>query len=207
MKKLPIIYSLFSILCIGAADANVNPFFGEKQNQIMLNLGQGVNSFSLIPVPDFLVPYNMAALTYSQPATVFRLPARQNFTVTQTVGYGRKYQYTDHLDTFEWNWNEYNTTIASITWDVALLHGDRWYFGAGMGLAMQGRQTVRECTKFLIPFRVFFGYRITDSWNLELFTQHFSNGDAGGEGFLSDKMAHGGNYSYNFFGVGIGYNF
>jgi hypothetical protein len=149
----------------------------------------------------------MIQLTYSQPTEFFRLPARRNLSVTQNIGYGTKYQYSDYFGTFEWNWKNFNTTIASISWDVAVLHGESWYFGAGAGFAMQGRQTERECTKLLFPFKVFFGYRISDKWNSDIFTQHFSNGDAGGEGFMDSKMTHGGNYSYNFWGLGVGYSF
>jgi hypothetical protein len=177
--------------------AATNPFFGDNQNQIMLNLGQGVNSFGLVPIPEMFVPYNMAQFTYSQPTTVFRLPARQNFNFTKTIGYGEKYQYTDYTHTFTWNWQEYASEIASITWDVALLHSDYWYFGVGVGVAVQGRQNERAGTKFMLPFKMFLGYRFTENWNAEIFTQHFSNGDTGG-------MA---NYSYNFIGLGIGYGF
>ncbi len=198
MRKITVFFlTMLLIANAGAADMPKNPIFGERQNQIILNIGQGVNNFGLIPVPEMFVPFNMIQLTYSQPVTVFRLPARQNFSAIQTIGYGSKYQYTDYNGTFEWNWSDYATQIAMISWDVIFLHTERWYFGVGAGVAIQGQQNDREGTKFLLPFKLFTGYRITDGWNIELFTQHFSNGDTGGSA----------NYSYNFIGLGVGYNF
>jgi len=188
--------SIYPAIAAYAGD-DLNPIFGGAKNQITLNIGQGVNSFGLIPLPNMWVPFNMMQLQYSQPATVFRLPARQNFSIIKTIGYGKKYEYTDYVGTFVWNWSDYATEIAAITWDVVFLHTSRWYFGAGAGFAIQGRQNQREGTKFLLPFKIFTGYRITDSWSAELFTQHFSNGDTGGIA----------NYSYNFWGLGVGYNF
>lgn len=198
MKKLLILFLLVTgHWSLTTSVHAVNPFFGNNQNQIMLNLGQGVNSFGLIPAPEMFVPFNLAQLTYSQPTTVFRIPARQNFNIMQTIGYGQKYEYTDYVETFTWNWADYSTQIASITWDVALLHNEHVYFGVGMGVAIQGQQNAREGTKFLLPFKVFLGWRFTENWNAEIFAQHFSNGDTGGVA----------NYSYNFFGLGIGYSF
>lgn len=144
------------------------------------------------------VPYNMIQLTYSQPTDFFRIMARRNLSAVQNIGYGSKYTYTTQAQgTFEWNWTDYSVQIAMITWDVAIIYTKHFYFGAGAGFAIQGKQNEREGTKFLLPFKLFLGYHFADRWNAEIFTQHFSNGDTGGAA----------NYSYNFYGLGIAYNF
>ncbi len=197
MKKIFLPFTFFLVPLVSFAAAN--PFMGDNQSQIMLNIGQGVDSYSLLPLPTRWVPYTMVQVQYSQPTTVFRLPARQNIAITKNFGYGTKYgrgpseKWPDGL---EWDWTEYSTEYAQITWDVALLSGDGWYFAVGMGLAMQGRQNERNNTKFMIPMKLMAGYRFAKNWNVELFSQHYSNGDTGDM-----------NYSYNFWGLGLGYSF
>jgi len=195
------IYTIPLLMTIPLYTANSvaahNPFFGDTKNQLMLNLGQGFNSFALIAVPEMIVPFNMIQLTYSQPSEFFRMPARINISAVKTIGYGKKYQYTDYTHTFTWDWQEYSSEIFVLTQDVALLHTKNWYFGAGIGMGMQGQQNERMGTKMMFAFKIFTGYRIADRINAELFAQHFSNGDAGGEA----------NYSYNFWGLGFGYSF
>ena len=69
--------------------ADENPFFNDNRNQIMFNLGQGVNSFGLISMPDNPVPFNMIQIQYSQPTEFFRMPARKSLNFIQTIGYGK----------------------------------------------------------------------------------------------------------------------
>jgi hypothetical protein len=190
------VIGLMTGLMAVSAYAETNPIFGNARNQVMLNLGQGVNGMGLIAEPDRPVPFNMVQLAYSQPTTFFRIPGRQTFSVIQTIGYGTKYEYTDYNGTIEWNWGEYATQIAMLSGDISLYDTKNWYFGVGMGGAMQGKQNKRENTKFLLGYKLFAGYRMTENWNAELFMQHFSNGDTGER-----------NYVYNFFGLGLGYSF
>ena len=51
-------------------------------------------------------------------------------------------------------------------------------------------------TKLLFGFKLLAGYKIFDKFNTELFMQHFSNGETSVN-----------NFSYNFLGFGISYNF
>ncbi|MDR1361428.1 MAG: acyloxyacyl hydrolase [Rickettsiales bacterium] len=201
LKKIAIIFTGLFIVAAGAGAAEStkkkNPFFGDYENQIMINLGQGVNSFALVAPPSDFVPFNMIEFQYSQPNTFFRLPGRQNLRLIKTFGYGKKYWYTDYEHTYEWNWTEYSTEMAIISEDVTLYSGEHFYFGAGAGAGVQGRQNERMGTKFLLAFKLFAGYRVSDRWSIELFDQHYSNGDTGGVA----------NYSYNFWGLGAGYNF
>ncbi|MBN1281805.1 MAG: acyloxyacyl hydrolase [Alphaproteobacteria bacterium] len=178
------------------AFADENPFFNDNRNQIMFNLGQGVNSFGLISMPDNPVPFNMIQIQYSQPTEFFRMPARKSLNFIQTIGYGKKYQYTDYTKTFEWNWSDYTIQIALLSEDIILYNTNKFYFGTGLSIGVQGQENERIGTKLLSGFKLFTGYKISKKFNCELFMQHFSNGS-------TDPQ----NYSYNFWGLGFGYNF
>ncbi|MDR2685768.1 MAG: acyloxyacyl hydrolase [Rickettsiales bacterium] len=192
----------FAILC-GAANAETegtkfNPFFGDKQNQLGLAIGQGFDSAELILFKhlDVPVPYYMIAASYSQPNTFFRLPGRQTIGFTKTLGfghhnYGKHAVWTGHTD-----WQEYGNEIAVLTQEVGFALTQRTYLGAGIGIAIQGKQNARLNTKFILPFKMVAGWRMTDSWNLELIMQHFSNGDTGDM-----------NYVYDFYALGVSWNF
>ena len=195
MKKIITAFiAIFSVMSIAHADEN--PFFGKYKNQFALNIGQGDNSFGLISLPMEWVPFNMIQFQYSQPTDFFRLPARRSLNAIQTIGYGKKYSYTDYTETFEWNWSDYTIQIALLSEDVILYHTDTFYFGTGLGIGVQGQENQRIGTKLLSGFKLFGGYKINDKFNIELFTQHFSNGS-------TDPQ----NYSYNFWGFGVVYNF
>lgn len=184
-----------SLLAVPAF-ADDNPFFNDTRNQIMVNLGQGVNSFALISLPMNFVPFNMIQVQYSQPSEFFRMPARKSLNIIQTIGYGKKYQYRDYTKTFEWNWTEYSEQIAFISEDIMLYNNDNFYFASGVGVGIQGQENERIGTKLLSGFKLLAGYRISKNTTCELFMQHFSNGS-------TDPQ----NYSYNFWGLGFGYNF
>lgn len=183
-------------ILVSPAIADDNPFFGTARNQIAVNIGQGFNSFSLIPTPDMPVPFNMIQIQYSQPTEFFRMPARRSLNAIQTIGYGKKYQYTDYVKTFEWDWTKYSEQIALLSEDVILYNTTKFYFGAGLAVGIQGQENEREGTKFLTGFKLLAGYKISEKFNSELFMQHFSNGS-------TDPQ----NYSYNFWGLGVSYNF
>ncbi|MDR1826198.1 MAG: acyloxyacyl hydrolase [Rickettsiales bacterium] len=200
MKKL--LYSLLIVnysLFIGTlAPARANPFFGESQNQIMFNFGQGVNDSWILPKPEQPVPFNMLQLAYSQPLTFFRMPSRQTMSFIRTIGYGKKYTYLDEDDILqEWDWTSYGTEMVLLSFDTALLYGKDWYFGAGLSLGMQRKFNYRFGTRIMTGVKLTAGYKLSDRWTTEMFMQHLSNGDTGGIN----------NYAYNFYGIGIGYNF
>ncbi|MBN1325020.1 MAG: acyloxyacyl hydrolase [Alphaproteobacteria bacterium] len=195
MSKLKLL-SFMVFMAVFPAFADENPFFGDTRNQFMVNIGQGVNSFALISTPTELVPFNMIQLQYSQPTEFFRLPARRSINVIQTIGYGKKYQYTDYEKTFEWNWTDYTIQIVLLSEDFIFYNTDKFYFGSGLAVGVQGQENERIGTKFLTGFKLFAGYKVSEKMNCELFSQHFSNGS-------TDPQ----NYSYNFWGLGISYNF
>jgi hypothetical protein len=66
----------------------------------------------------------------------------------------------------------------------------------GLGIGMQGQQNERIGSKLLFGFKLGAGYRITECIALELFMQHYSNGNTAPE-----------NNSYAFYGLGMTYSF
>lgn len=185
MKKIATIFAvLFTSFSAYASD---NPFMGDKQNQIAINLGQGVNSGFLIPPPTQLVPFYFTHIQYSQPTTFFKVPARQSINIGQTLGFGQKYG---------WDWDKYTIPMIFLSEDIALAYGNNWYFATSIGAGLQAQQNERLGAKLLFQFKLFGGYRINDKWGIELFMQHFSNANTATE-----------NYSYAFYGLGMTYSF
>ena len=185
MKKIAL--TILLIACTAPALADTNPFMGDNQNQVALHLGQGVNSGFLIPPPTQLVPFYMIHFQYSQPTTFFKLPARQSINIGQTLGFGKKYG---------WHWDKYTIPMIFLSEDIALFHGNRWYFATSIGVGLQAQQNERLGAKLLMQFKLFGGYRIDDHWGVEVFMQHFSNANTAPE-----------NNSYAFYGAGFTYSF
>ncbi len=185
MKKI----AFYIIALLGMAPAMAyNPFMGDNQNQIAINIGQGVNSGFLIPPPSQFVPFYMLPnIQYSQPTTFFKLPARQSLNFGQTVGMGHAYG---------WDWTDFSIPIAWASGDVALLYGKNWYYATGVGVGFQAQQNDRLGAKLLFQFKITGGYRFNDNWGMEIFVQHFSNGNTAEE-----------NNSYAFYGLGMTYSF
>ena len=201
MKKFIIPLSIILAPAAAIAEfypADTNSFFGKAQNQIMLSLGRGFDSGELIIFEHINkpAPFYMASLTYSQPGTFFRLPARQSINLIKTQGFSNGNYNGKCVFNGKCQWHDYSNEIFMLSEDVALFWTNRWYAGAGMGAAMAGKQTERENTKFLLGYKLFVGYRFTESWNAEFFMQHFSNGDTGEE-----------NNVYDFFGLAAAFNF
>ena len=186
MKKLAILAFFIGISC-SAFGAEPNTFTGNYQNQIGFNLGQGIDSGIIVPLPLRPVPFYLVHLQYSQPTTFFRLPARQSLNLGQTIGTGKKYG---------WNWDKYTIPMFFITEDIALATFKWGYFAAGMGVGLQAQQNERLGAKLLFQFKLTGGVHLTDKWGLEIFMKHFSNANTAPE-----------NYSYAFYGMGVTYNF
>ena len=179
-------FLLFS-MCACAAYADTNPFMGDAQNQIAFYIGQGVDNGYIVPMPYHPVPFYMFQVKYSQPATFFRMPARMSINVGETLGFGEKYG---------WDWSEFTIPLIFLSGDTSLFSGENWYTGVGSGVGLQAQQNERLGAKLLFEFRLFYGYRINEKWNIELYAQHFSNANTAKE-----------NHSYAFFGLGVNRNF
>lgn len=182
-----IFYSLLLSTFISASFASENPFFNGYNNQITMNLGYGTNHGFLLSPPTQWVPFSMFQIQYSQPATFFRLHARQSINVIQTIGFGKKYG---------WNWDKYTIPIAMLTEDIMLYSNCNWYIYSGLGVGLQAQQNERIGSKLLFGFKIGAGYRISECTSIEMFIQHFSNANTAPE-----------NNSYAFYGLGLSFNF
>ncbi len=190
MKKFAVCFSALvcTIGCAAAhANAGFNPFFGDNENQIAFMVAQGFDQGFLIPPPFRIVPFYAAQIQYSQPATFFRLPARQSMNIVTTIGMGKKYG---------WKWNEYSIPIAMLSEDIPLIYGQNWYLGAGAGVGLQAQQNERLGAKLVFQFKITAGMRFTEHWGGEFYIQHFSNANTAEE-----------NNSYAFYGLGMTYSF
>ena len=185
MKKIAC--SLLILSAFASAHADTNPFFNGYENQVAVNFGWGVDSGFLLPAPIKWVPFIMMHAQYSQPTKFFNLPARKSLNITQTLGFGTSRG---------WHWDKYTIPIVMLSEDVILAHGKNWYFYTGLGVGMQAQQNERIGSKLLFGFKIGSGYKLTECTNLELFMQHYSNGNTAPE-----------NNSYAFFGFGMTYNF
>ena len=185
MKK--ILCTLLICSATTMAHAKINPFFNGYDNQVALNFGWGVDSGFLIPAPVRWVPFTMLHAQYSQPTEFFRLPARKSLNITQTLGMGTSRG---------WHWDKYTIPIVTISEDVILAQGKKWFFYSGLSVGMQAQQNERIGSKLIFGFKLGTAYKLSECTNLELFMQHYSNGNTAPE-----------NNSYAFFGAGLSYNF
>ena len=174
-------------MCTCVAYAESNPFMGDAQNQLAFYAGQGVDNGYIVPMPYHAVPFYIAQVKYSQPASFFRLPARLSLNVAETLGLGKKYG---------WDWSDFTIPMILLSGDTALFHGKNWYVGLGSGVGLQAQENERLGAKLLFEFVLFYGYHINETWGIELYAQHFSNANTAEE-----------NHSYAFFGLGVTRNF
>lgn len=185
MKKF--LFTLIFCLSLIPAHAETNPFFNGYEQQVAFNIGYGVNSGFLLPPPTQWVPFVMLNAQYSQPTDFFGMYARKSLNIIQTLGHGKKYG---------WHWDKYTIPIAMLSEDVIPFYGDDWYTFIGLGVGMQAQQNERIGSKLLFGFKLGAGYRLSECTAVELFMQHFSNGNTAPE-----------NNSYAFYGLGMTYSF
>ncbi|MBO4683347.1 MAG: acyloxyacyl hydrolase [Alphaproteobacteria bacterium] len=186
MKQTFLIFCIWLYAASGLA-AEWNPFMGFYQNQIALNIGQGVNSGFIIPPPSQIVPFYLIHMQYSIPATFFGLPARQSINVAQTIGMGARYG---------WQWDKFTIPMGFLSEDIALVEYEKFYFAGGAGAGLQAQQNKRLGAKLLFMFKLTAGWHLDEHWGLEVFMHHFSNANTAPE-----------NYSYAFYGIGTTYQF
>ena len=184
MKKL---FTLFSVFICSSAFAAGNPMFAEnKDNSISLHFAQGTGSGTLLNLVDPFLweiePMTMLMAQYSQPMEIFRLPSRMNLSYVQNFAY----HHTHGL----------SFMAIGISWDVAIVNWNGFYFGIGIGPYMRDSKDEYVESRLVFGEKVFLGKNISDRWRAELFTQHFSNGDF-------TEINHGFNYT----GLAINYSF
>ncbi|MBD5389186.1 acyloxyacyl hydrolase [bacterium] len=185
MKYLNSFIVLSVIGATGAAAAN--PMFGaDHRNAISLYAGQSTGPGSLFKLIDpfqwDITPMTMGMFQYSQPMTLFRLPARQNINVVQNVAYGHA--------------RGLSFLGVGVSWDVALIDWCGWYLGGGIGPYMRDSHDRYVASRLVFGEKFFVGYQIHDALRAEFFTLHFSNGD-----FTEI------NRGFNFTGLGVSVSF
>lgn len=185
MKKIiPIIL----VACMAhGAHADENILFGHNtRNAIGLYIAQSTGDdtlFKLVDVSQWEIsPQTLVIVKYSQPMKIFRLDARMNLEFVQNVAY----HSSRGLSFF----------AAGISWDAALLHWHGFYLGIGIGPYMRDSRDRWVDSRLVFGERVFIGKTIGENWRMEIFTQHFSNGN------FTDV-----NRGFNFVGLGINYSF
>ena len=125
-----------AILLFIPANANAyqisceNPFTGNYENQIAFSIGQGFDTGWIVPQPVRPVPFYIGTITYSQPTTFFRIPARQSINISETVGFHEKYG---------WKWQDYTIPIIHLSEDIALFTYKNMYFAVGAGIGLQAQ--------------------------------------------------------------------
>lgn len=185
---------LAAVICLAsggpAAAGRENPFFGGYENQAGLYVGAstgGGNIWKIFPMNDWdAEPFAQTSLQYSQPFEFFRLPARQNIHAAMMWGWRSGGQ----------NMGGYTDPVGGISWDVALLRWRGVYLGAGLGGYIKPKYHGRQDSLFMFGEKLFLGYRISERWSAEAFTQHFDDGGL--------TCVDGG---YNFVGLAVLVNF
>ncbi len=191
IKKLLPLFALFisthSAMAYSWFLPDLNPFMGKYENQTFYGIGQGFDTGFIVPPPVRPVPFYIGTITYSQPTTFFRIPARRNLNISGVIGFGEKYG---------WDWDSYSTPMGYLTEDIALLRYRAFYIGTGAGVGLQAQENKRLGAKLIFQFKITFGFNITREWATELFIQHFSNANTADD-----------NHSYAFYGLGLTHNF
>lgn len=191
MKKISLILLFLIVPSFAMADSCVlpekNPFMGNYADQVAFSIGQGFDTGWLLPPPVRPVPFYIGTITYSQPTTFFRIPARRSINVSETVGFGEKNG---------WKWQDYTIPMIYLTEDIALFKYQRIYMGMGAGAGLQAHENKRLGAKLIFQFKVTFGYNFNKRWAGEFFIQHFSNANTAED-----------NHSYAFYGLGFTYNY
>ena len=187
LALLPILCSVSPVMAADCFLPDKNPFMGTYQQQVAFGIGQGFDTGWLLPPPTRPVPFYIGTITYSQPTTFFRVPARRSINISETLGFHEKYG---------WKWQDYTIPMAYLTEDIALFRYKRLYGGLGAGAGLQAQENERLGAKLIFEFKVTLGYNINKQWATEFFIQHFSNANTAEE-----------NNSYAFYGVGFTYNY
>lgn len=161
-----------------------NPAFGDKQNSIRFEFGASVRGYGF-------ENHYQAEFIYSQPNHFFRLHGRLNLEIGGFFGFGSKGGI---------NLGALNLAFAGVSEDILLPlfvseNSGNLYFGVGIGGYIKTKREARVGSNFIFGERVFVGY-FYDSFNIEIFIKHFSNG-----------TIERPNRGHNFFGVTAGWVF
>ena len=169
MKKLFFAFLVSTLAFTARADSKNILFETDTDNAISIYVAQGTGPGSLLKLIypgkwDFS-PMTLLMVEYSQPMTIFRMPARMNVGLVQNMAYhsngGRGLSFF----------------AGGISWDITLLWWRGFYLGAGVGPYMRDSYDEYVSSRLVFGERFFIGKNIADNFHMELFTMHFSNGD------------------------------
>jgi hypothetical protein len=168
MKLKQAFFLIFSVVIRSGASAE-NPMFGSDDKAVGIYAGQGTgnNHPSLLhlayPAAWRFEPMTAAMIQYSEPATIFGIPARQNAHLVFNGGYG-----SDHDLSF---------VAIGISWDIAFFDWRGFYAGIGIGPYYKSSMDRYVSSRLTAGPKFFIGATLAGHWRAELFTLHFSNGD------------------------------
>jgi hypothetical protein len=160
-----------------------NTVFRGRQNQFTLAIGQSTGysaPFKILSNP-WYEPLRSFTLKYSQPTELFRLPSRVSLEFGYHLGDGKVRSLTQQ--------------IFGVSWDIVPLSIDSFYVGGTFGGYVKAKVDERIDSRVLFGERLFVGY-VFREFSLELYLQHYSNGDVTGI-----------NHGQNFTGVSISHSF
>ncbi|MDR2412904.1 MAG: acyloxyacyl hydrolase [Rickettsiales bacterium] len=182
-----IVLFIFIMMTLPICGAKANPMFGAgDDNSFILHIGHGTGDGTLFKLiyPGFweFEPMTVLMAQYSQPMTIFRLPARQNIGLVQNFGYE-----SDRGLSF---------TAFGISWDASLFDWRGFYIGLGLGPYLRDSKDWRVESRLVFGEKFFIGARLSNKWRAEFFTLHFSNGN------LTPV-----NDGFNFTGISFNYSF
>lgn len=159
---------------------NVNPMFGEHENQISGYIGMSSKVL-------YLENFYSSFWRYSQPDHFLRLPGRASFEFGGALGFKG------------WNgidYSQYSQMFFGFLQDALVLYNEKFYYGVGIGAYIKTRVTNRISSLVVFGPSMFIGFKINDSFNTEIFFKHFSNGK------FTER-----NIGQNFIGFSVNYNF
>lgn len=184
MKKILISLFALSVVCPAIADTNV--MFGDKINSMTLYAAQSTGSGSLLKlIQPGIWDFNaqtFVMLQYAQPIQFFRLDSRLNLNIGQNFAYNSS--------------RGLSFMGIGISVDTALLQYNGWYMGIGIGPFMRNTRDYWVESRLVFGEKFFIGKNISNNWQFEIFTIHFSNGN------FTPR-----NEGFNFAGLSIGYRF
>lgn len=167
MKKILLSILIITILPTQTLAAD-NPMFGiGHDNSVSVFIGQstGPDTMFKMIAPHLWDFYSQTFFmaNYSQPITIFRLPARQSIAFVHNISYE--------------NSHGLSFTAAGLSWDVALLNWNGWYLGIGLGPYFKDTKDRWVESRLVFGEKFFIGKNINDRWRAELMTLHMSNGN------------------------------
>lgn len=182
-----ILFLLGTVFIVPSGYARENPMFADgTENSITAYIAQGTGGHDIrkliSPLDWDFSPQTFLMLSYAQPRTIMRIPARTSINIMQNIAYESS--------------NGLSFVGFGVSWDISIIDWHGFYLGAGIGPYYRDNHDRWVSSRLFFGERIFIGKNIGEHIRGEIFTIHFSNGD------LTDV-----NCGFNFAGIGINYSF